>query len=319
MGDAPPAEPDAAADPGVGDPAPVAPDDDAACAVLEAASTLERVPVDIVWVVDDSGSMRDEQDRIRENIARFATQVKEAGIDVRVVIVTENDLAEATALAGDASYRFVRADVGSNDSLEVLLAEYPSYSTHLRPAALTHFVAVTDDESDLAGVDFRAQMETLLSHGFTFHAIASESVNGRACRCPDLSCGAAAPGDEYYTLAAATSGEQVSICTLDWGAVFDRLIAAVVKGSPLPCSFALPAAPPGETFDPDKVKFELQNAQGVTEIPRLGGTECGSLVAWHYGTAAEPQVVLCPLACKAIEGGGTVLISLGCNPNVVIE
>ncbi len=313
-GDPPPAP--NPSNPAPGDPG-AASGDDAACAVLDAASTLERLPVDIIWVVDDSGSMRDEQERIRENIARFATQVKEAGIDVHVVIVTERDLALNTALAGDPIYRFVQADVGSNNSLEVLLEKFPNYSAQLRPEALAHFVAVTDDESDLAGAAFRTQMETLLGHGFTFHAIASENLNGRACRCPDLTCSAASPGDEYFALADATAGEKVSICTSDFGAVFDRLIAAVVKGSPLPCSFQLPSPPAGATFDPDKVKFEFEGAQGISEIPRLGNADCGPLVAWQYGAAQE--LVLCPAACQTLGAGGTVHISLGCSPTVVVQ
>ncbi len=291
-----------------------------ACAVVDAASTLERSPVDIVWVVDDSGSMSDEQARIRENIARFATQIKGAGIDVHVVIVTESDLALNTALASDPNYLFVRANVGSHDSLEVLRDEFAKYRSLLRPTALTHFIAVTDDESDLPGQTFRTEMEALLGHTFTFHAIASESVNGRACRCTGaILCGAASPGDEYYALAAATSGEQVSICTLDWGAVFDRLIAAVVKGSPLPCTFSLPAAPAGSTLDPNKVKFTFDGAQGSSEIPRLGAPECGKLVAWQYGKGATSELVLCPSACEAISGGRAAHITLGCDPTVVVQ
>jgi hypothetical protein len=309
------------------DDTPGAPPDDLPpqeCAVLEAEDTLSRVPVDIVWVVDDSGSMGDEQARVRENIANFADQIGSDSIDVRVVFVTEEDLALGTTLEGKDSYLFVEADVGSNDSLEVLLEDFPAYQGHLRAEAQTHFVALTDDESDLAAEAFRTAMETRLGHGFVFHAIASENVGGEACTCPGgpiLGCGAAAPGDQYYALAASTGGEQVSICTVDWGAVFDRLAKAVVSGAPLPCSFALPAAPNGEQLDAERVKFDYVPAAGsATEIPRLGAVDCGILVAWRYDDDAAPTTIeLCPRACESLSAGGRVRIALGCAPTVVVE
>jgi hypothetical protein len=293
-----------------------------ACALLEAQSTLTRVPVDIVWVVDDSGSMGDEQARVRENIANFAERISGDGIDVRVVFVTEEDLAQGTTLEGKDSYLFVEADVGSHNSLEALLEAFPAYQPHLRAEAQTHFVALTDDESDLPAASFAADMQLRLGHGFTFHAIASENVAGEACSCAGgglFGCGAAAPGDEYYALAASTGGEQVSICTIDWGAVFDRLAAAVLSGSSLPCSFALPAAPAGEALDPARVKFDFVAAEGdITEIPKLAGSDCGILVAWHFDSASAPTTIeLCPKACESLSAGGSVRIALGCAPTVV--
>ena len=169
--------------------------------------------------------------------------------------------------------------MGSHNSLEVLLETFPTYQSHLRTDAQTHFVALTDDESDLPASSFAADMQGRLGHDFTFHAIASENVGGDACNCAGgglLGCGAAAPGDEYYALAASTGGEQVSICTVDWGAVFDRLARAVLAGAGLPCSFALPVPPRGEALDPERVKFDFVAPTGdATEIPKLAGGDCG--------------------------------------------
>lgn len=293
---------------------PTPPAGEDTCAEVEAESTLERAAVDVVWVVDDSGSMLDEQARIRENIARFFDSLVQAGLDARVVVVTESDLAQGTVLEGDANYRFVESDVGSHDSLEVLLETLPEYQSMLRPEARTHFVAVTDDESRLPGADFEAQMSTALGHTFVFHAVASESVNGRACRCSPGVCGAAAPGDEYYALAARTGGEQVSICTLDWGAVFDRLIGAVVQGSPLPCELDLPDS--GKAFDRDKVRFDHELEGKTREIPRLLAGECADKVAWRYA-ANDTQIALCPAACEAVAAGGTLHVAFGCAPAVL--
>ena len=313
--DAPPAP---AGPGGVGGDAPSAPPPDETCAVETFESTLTRVPADVIWVVDDSGSMSDEQARIRENIASFAERITSAGADAHVTIVTEDDLAQGTALAGSPAYLFVDADVGSHDSLEVLLEEFDAYAPTLRADAETHFVVVSDDESDLAAARFQREMEALLGKPFTFHAIASENVGGDACDCGQLFCGAAAPGDEYYALADQTGGAQVSICTLDWGAVFDRLVAAVLSGAPLPCTFPLPTPPGGEQLDPGRVRFDYELDGAVSEVPKLGGSECGVLTAWRYDNEAAPsQIELCPSACDSLSAQGKVRIALGCSPVVV--
>ena len=63
-------------------------DRDAACASVRAEATLTKKPVDIIVVIDNSGSMTEEivgvQDNINDN---FATVLDKSGLDYRVILI----------------------------------------------------------------------------------------------------------------------------------------------------------------------------------------------------------------------------------------
>ena len=136
-----------------------------------------------------------------------------------------------------------------------------------------------------------------------------------ACGLPIL-CGAFAPGREYYALSDATGGEKISICVSDWSAVFGPLQKAVIESAPLPCEYALPNPPAGASLDPNKVNVELVVAmQAAQTLPRANGVQaCGSERAWFYDDPTTPkQIRMCPAACNALSGGGSLQIKLGCE------
>ena len=175
------------------------------------SQTAEVLPgaVDIVWAIDTSASMFDEVAAVQANITNLANMISGAGIDHHVIMLAVDDIAAATPLGMDAAhYLHTFADVGSNNALQVFLDMYPTYSTFLRPSAPLHFVVVTDDESWLAGDQFRTQMEMVAGKPFIFHAIASENASmdpalpvpcAGTCGIP-FACGAFAAGVQYYAL-----------------------------------------------------------------------------------------------------------------------
>ena len=59
------------------------------CAEVEVEATLTRAPADIIFVIDNSGSMSDEisevQDQINDN---FASIIEDSGLDFRVIMVS---------------------------------------------------------------------------------------------------------------------------------------------------------------------------------------------------------------------------------------
>jgi hypothetical protein len=296
-------------------------DDDDECGAITAMADAKRNPVDIVWIVDGSASMLDETLAVQENITNFANAIAMAGIDTHVVMLAGADIAGPTPLGMDPSrYLYVPALVGSNDALLQLLDLHPHYAPFLRPGAALHFVVVTDDESFLPAPDFKQQMEMRAGKPFIFHAIASESVGGGpcvgACGLP-LVCGGFAPGVQYYALADMTGGQKISICTADWSMVFAPLQAAVIESAPLPCAYPLPAPPPGETLDANRVNLEFvaPNASAPETFPHAAGeAQCGDNRAWFYDDPDAPTAIeMCPSACTAIGAGGTVQIKIGCK------
>lgn len=276
-------------------------------------------PADIVWIIDGSASMLDELAAVEQNISAFANSIGAAGIDHHVIMLATTDAAASTPLGSDtARYRFVPALVDSHNALQLLLDQYPSFAPFLRPQASLHFIVISDDESFVLGEDFRAQMEQRAGKKFMFHAIASEDVNGLpcvgACGLP-LICGGFAPGREYYALADATGGEKISICISDWSEVFGPLQRAVIESAPLPCDYAIPAPPAGESLDPNEVNLEFSAPAGARRtFPRAASqAACADREGWYYDDPATPhQIRICPAGCAAISGGGTLHIQLGC-------
>ncbi len=290
------------------------------CGSVKQTAEVQLGPVDIVWIIDSSASMVDELAAVQQNIASFATNIGTAGIDHHVMMLAPGDVALGTPLSEDpAHYRFVPALVDSHNALALLLAQYPDYQAFLRSDAALHFIVVSDDESDVPAETFRIEMEKLAGKKFSFHSIASEDNAGLpcigACGLP-IVCGAFAPGREYYALSDATGGQKISICVSDWSKVFGALQSAVIESAPLPCDYAIPAPPPGENLDPNRVNLEF-TAPTTPKItfPRAGSAgACTDKVAWYYDDPASPkQIKMCPAACDQLKGGGAVSIELGCE------
>jgi hypothetical protein len=296
------------------------PDPDADCGKVTQMAEAQLSPADIVWIIDSSPSMVDELATIEQNITNFATTIGQAGIDHHVVMLAPADVAASTPLGADpAHYLFVPAPVDSHNALSLLLDLYPQYASFMRPSAALHFVLVSDDESLVSAEDFRTQMTQTAGKSFQFHAIASESVNGLgcvgACGIP-LVCGAFAPGYQYYALADSTGGQKISICTADWSMVFGPLQQAVIASAPLPCEYAIPTPPPGSALDTNRVNVEVvASGAAATTLPRADAEQaCGDKNAWFYDDPKSPtRIQMCPSACDAISGGGSVQIKLGCE------
>src|SRR5262245_6930140 len=61
-----------------------------ACAAVTAMAVLVKRPVDVIFVVDTSGSMTEEIDGVEKNISvNFANIIATSGLDYRVIMVGE--------------------------------------------------------------------------------------------------------------------------------------------------------------------------------------------------------------------------------------
>jgi hypothetical protein len=302
--------------------------------------------IDIVWVVDSSSSMSDEQLKIAANLLQFADRVSTASVDVHIIMLTNTaglscpevlppDPLARSALSSDPRYLFVDTRINSTNALDRAGNSFPMYSQFLRAGAVTHFVVVTDDEShykslstpEARAAKFETDMQALLGKTFILHTISSEGPepcrdpacvprpNTPNCQFPD-GCGAAAPGLTYHALARLTNGLTASICESDWAGIFKPLSDAVIASAPLPCNYQIPAPPRGETLDPSKVnvRWRAPTATDNALFPRAASeSACAAERGWYYDNASKPsQVLLCPAACKAIAVGGTLNIGFGC-------
>ncbi|MBI5513327.1 MAG: hypothetical protein HY909_06130 [Deltaproteobacteria bacterium] len=162
---------------------------DAACVGTMAQGVIERRPVDIVWIVDNSVSMAPAIDQVILGLNTFAGRVGTRGIDYRVALLSLRSptrdvrLADGTRryglciprpLAGDDRCgngpRFLHAsmDVRSTQPLEQLLGSLMQtqgyaagesrggepWRAFLRAGASKTFVVVTDDNSRMPAREF---------------------------------------------------------------------------------------------------------------------------------------------------------------------
>lgn len=311
------------------------------CDSVDFAAETSVAPVDIVWIIDNSGSMDEETDLIQTNLNTFVSSLTTSGIeDYHVVVITNPaafGLSVPPPLGTDtARFRLVSYDIQSNDALSKLIETYSMWSDFIRPDSIIHFIHVTDDESSMAASTFRTMMTGLLGgRSFTSHAIASPP-GSRHCDSP-FGCGGIIPesdgcsgtygdaadnGDEYWSIAGMTGGLTISICSPDWSAVFRQLEMTIGVPMPIPCEFLIPEPPAGMTFDRTRVNVVYTPGGGgaSTTFPYVGHPDgsatCGGGNGWYYDDPMNPtQIILCPTTCDLVEADstGAVNIALGCE------
>lgn len=152
------------------------------CAATAVEAERERLPVDIIWIVDNSSSMEPAVAAVQEGLNEFASLIEKKGIDYKVVMLSKRGSAPTTS-GGSKRYpvcvppplggpdcgngpRFFHAslDVKSTQPLEQFLGtmdQTPGYtasddrgsepwSQELRANATKTIVVVTDDDSRLS-------------------------------------------------------------------------------------------------------------------------------------------------------------------------
>lgn len=309
-------------------------------AEVRCAAIRERAPVgkgvDVVFVVDSSGTMLHAVTQVQANIADFVADFEAAGADVRVVMITALDPARGSRVAQNREkYLFVRANVRGRSLYAAALDEFADYESFLRPTAAVHFVMVTSSDDAMSASAFQTGMKSLLGgRAFTQHAIASPDANGLPCVSESQSwnplcafpipipavCGALQVGRAYNSLAASTGGEQLSVCKDDWGDVFAALQQSVIEAVPLPCTFLMPTSD-GMDIDPEKVSmFYTTDSAPDEEFPRaLEFGQCGDQLGWYFDDPKQPTMLkLCPRACETVAAGGAMDIAFGCFPPTVL-
>lgn len=307
--DDPPARPDP------GDPGPVDPAEPDTCSAIEVSADPVTLPADIVWVIDNSGSMDVEEARVQDNLNAFAQDIADSGIDYRVVMITNRDhVSVPPPLGGSDRLLEIDQDVDSNNALELVLETYPRWRDFLRPEAIKHFVAVTDDESDMSEAEFEQELAALGTPGFVFHAVVAESPPWDW----NSSCFllAAAIGATYIDLQEDHGGVFYSLCESDWTPLFDALSGSVASLSALPCAFDIPAPEDGDAIDYDAVNFVYTpEGDDSTTIPFVGAEgACDADGGWYYDDADAPrQILACPATCdRLVDGAGEVEVAFGC-------
>jgi hypothetical protein len=180
-------------------------DADDACIIDRAGAALVREPVDIILVLDNSGSMEDELEAVEQNInVNFAAILAQSGIDYRVILISRHrqeprddgeeastSICVASPLSANEacgasdepvfSDRFFQysTKVESTDSFDILLETFANdgeedefdlapdgWSAWLRPNAKKVFLEMTDDAAEMPVQAFIEQLTALSPEAF---------------------------------------------------------------------------------------------------------------------------------------------------------
>jgi len=311
------------------------------CAATSVAAT--RAEVDIIVVIDTSGSMDEETNQVKTNINSFASKIGSSGLDYTVTMIAEKPKALPVPIPGfvipgicvpaplggascaDNPPKFHHIDegVGSTDSLQVILDKYSTYQAWLRPTAYKVFIEVTDDNSALSYTQFDTQLLAKSSAQFgdaTKRRYIFNSICGWAKGSPVLSagkCGSAVnTGDQYQNLSKITGGIVDSVCETDYSGVFDNIAKGLV--TKLGCEFAFPKASGAGAVDPAKVVVNYTPGGAATKplTQVTDASKCGTVAdAWYYDDNTTPtKIVFCPTTCTGAgaDTSGKVEIAVGC-------
>ena len=303
-----------------------------------------RAEVDVIVLIDTSGSMDEETKQVKNNINTFAQKIGSTGLDYTVVMIAEKPqklpfmppgfdppgicvpqpLAGADCADNAPIFHHLNEAVASTDSLSIILDKYGSYSGWLRPSAYKVFIEVTDDNSAKPWKQFD---DELLAKGPTQFGDATNrryifnTIGGWKRNTPVLSsekCGSAVnTSDQYQELSKLTGGTVESVCEADYSSVFDNIAKGLV--TKLGCEFGYPKSQTGQT-DPTSVVVNYTpggqtSATSLTQV--TDPSKCASVQnAWYYDDNANPtKIIFCPATCTSAgaDTSGKVEVAVGCK------
>lgn len=310
-----------------------------------AASIAEvaKAKVDIIFVIDDSGSMTEEMNQVKTNVNKFAAKIGSSGLDYRVIFIvkkatsptqTGNVICVPAPLAGancadnPPLFWHVNQDVQSTDSLSLILSTYDSanaalaWNKNLRPEAYKVFIEVTDDQSTMTSAAFDTALlakapvgmfGTAANRKYIFHTIAGWTpgtafVTGAKCAT------AVNNGSRYQELSVLTKGIIDSVCKTDYSGVLDN----IAKGTAdrLACELSVPTQ---ASADPTKVAVQVTfpGAPAATLLRVTDATKCAANPdAWYYDDNAAPKkILLCTDFCTKVNAqtGTKIQALVGCK------
>ncbi len=262
--------------------APIVLDPDAACAMASVAVDVERLPVDVIWMIDNSSSMAPAIVEVQRGMNAFADRIFASGLDYRLILLSLRGTAPvggrypicippplAGAACADGTRFFqVDVDVRSTQPIEQLLGTL---------AQTTGYTM-----ADAVG---SAPWRTLLRDGATKTIVVVTDDNARTCARPVGTCLATDPpltdtsledfpggGNPFNTrelgpgIRTATYGELFTGYTFDaiygWGSETDPSVRCTYPDATMPPS-------PGYTY--------------TTLVTRTGGVRaqiCDGSAAW---------------------------------------
>jgi hypothetical protein len=214
-------------------------------------------PSDIVFFVDQSCSMDDDQARLAANFSTFITELNTYSEDWQIIVANKDDgcnstsgvltpstggyisrFQSAVSDGSDGAWGFFYTEAGLTVTSEAIENTDPGECNHgfLRPSAMLHIIMVSD-EPEQSPMNWSHYVDKVVAKK---GSVANVKFSAIAGDYPVSTCTSAEPGTGYYEAVTATGGIFSSICG-DWSdpATLSMLAAASVQQS----AFELSATP----------------------------------------------------------------------------
>lgn len=207
-------------DGGTGRGGPGDPDDDRDTKEKRFSIEANRGPVDVLWLIDTSGSMTEETDNVKKNFSSFLTNLARQ-TSAKLTLVAKNTEIQLSREALDSGHVQINRTVASTDALVIARDLLKNGSVALRDGARFVVVVVTDDNA--ASVTDRNFLDLLEP------AVKSKNPVLFAFRgdVTKPNCKVANKGIAYENLATTTGGQVFDICDTDWTPNFNKLVSSV--------------------------------------------------------------------------------------------
>lgn len=190
---------------------------------------------DILFIIDNSCSMSDEQSNLSSNFTAFAEELETLDVDFQLAVITTDNpdfrgdiLDETTAnLVDDFTTQAVAGINGSGNEMPTEMSYQSGQaggdsgpgSDFLRDEALLAYIYVSDepDSSPSGWASYLAYAQGLKSDSdmFIAHAISGDWPSG---------CGGASATNQVYEMTVATGGLYLSVCATDWASHLKALV-----------------------------------------------------------------------------------------------
>lgn len=282
---------------------------------------LRAVPrMDLVVVVDTSGSMYRALPKVARWLGELEQQLVATRPDAQLLVVAEQRHLGVPQKRDGGAFGL---SVASNDALDVLLDGAKGkerWVDSLRSGADLHLVVVTDDEANGSASDYFARLTELLGGSrFVLHLLGgldtrkhfplqpSSPLAQKTCYFEGIS--GLAPGLVYQELARLTNGLRVPLCYADARQILtEELLKFPSTGANASCGWLL---------DSRGYRVDRVEAVGPARPPsrlleeRVNSNCFGTRRSYRL---AEPLLVLCEDTCTALkaEGYDAVEVTLEC-------
>jgi hypothetical protein len=319
------------------------------CATATAAAV--KPPIDIIIVVDQSGSMSEELASVKANINTMSTLLDKAGIDYHVVMIGTvgtgtYDICVPPPLGGPncgsngKKYRAVNEHIESNDALTLVLKTLDSppgsptaWRDFLRPEAEKIFIPVTDDDAKNASFQplnpnqWDADLLAKGTGGTTSPLFGTDALRkykfypiaGAQDYPSEVKCSSAVNNSSVYLeLAKMTGGEWFNVCSGAFAPVFTKIGSVLSAQSA--CEMTIPTPENGGELDPDKVNVRFTSSDGKTKTDLLQDKTKGcadGANGWQYSEDGT-KILLCGEDCETARNdpGSRVDVEFGCQTKV---